>query len=355
MVAGSFRSGTQAGTSTATTSIARYMLDDNLGGTGIALDASATVVETLDYYPYGSARIDTKTGSYSGEKRKFDSMERDSATGLDYAQARYNDSSRGQFISQDPSFLAIGDPAQVQQNAGQDQQALLSDPQQLNSYSWGRDNPITQKDPSGKAIGIDDAAGAAIGGLVGAGLYLGTSISTRQFTWGGLAGGAVGGIILGVGTVNTPETGGLSFAAALAVRAAAAAAIGGGAGFAGNLTKQIIDVKSGVQHGGISGSELAASTGMGITVGGLTEGLIPDASIAGLSSGKGNWNSTLQGLKSKISNGTISSISIQSAFKGAIGSQVSNVYRTIAGSAVDALTSAGTAQSKSTLQYFQSK
>jgi hypothetical protein len=33
----------------------------------------------------------------------------------------------------------------------QDQQTFLSDPQQLNSYSYGRNNPITQKDPGGNS------------------------------------------------------------------------------------------------------------------------------------------------------------------------------------------------------------
>ena len=33
-------------------------------------DASGTVVETLDYYPYGGLRIDDKVGSYRREKTK---------------------------------------------------------------------------------------------------------------------------------------------------------------------------------------------------------------------------------------------------------------------------------------------
>jgi RHS repeat-associated protein len=52
--------------------------------------------------------------------------------------ARYYESARGQFISQDPAFL--NQPTR-----------FLNDPQQMNSYSYGRDNPITLKDPSGDA------------------------------------------------------------------------------------------------------------------------------------------------------------------------------------------------------------
>jgi RHS repeat-associated protein len=62
--------------------------------------------------------------------------------------ARYYDSSRGQFLSEDPVFL--GNPA------GQD----LVDPQSLNTYSYSEDNPITKEDANGKqAIPIALGAG----------------------------------------------------------------------------------------------------------------------------------------------------------------------------------------------------
>jgi hypothetical protein len=38
------------------------------------------------------------------------------------------------------------------QLTGKDQQAFLSDPHQMNSTSYGRDNPITNKDQNGDAI-----------------------------------------------------------------------------------------------------------------------------------------------------------------------------------------------------------
>jgi len=43
----------------------------------------------------------------------------------------------------------MGNPNQLQQLSQPSQRTLLSDPQQLNSYSYGRDNPITSKDPQG--------------------------------------------------------------------------------------------------------------------------------------------------------------------------------------------------------------
>src|SRR5262245_30301355 len=80
-------------------------------------------------------------------------------------QARYYDSSRGQFLSEDPSFLAIGTPKLTEilnrvndkgSQAGQqlnDRQALtilLADPQLMNSYGYGRDNPHVNRDSTGE-------------------------------------------------------------------------------------------------------------------------------------------------------------------------------------------------------------
>jgi hypothetical protein len=66
-------------------------------------------------------------------------------------QARYYDVSKGEFLSEDPSYLAVGNPNQVKQITGQDQSAFLADPQQSNSYGYARDNPITRSDPAGNS------------------------------------------------------------------------------------------------------------------------------------------------------------------------------------------------------------
>src|SRR5208337_2247918 len=58
----------------------------------------------------------------------------------DLLNARYYDSTRGQFLSQDPIFLSSS------QNFG--------DPQSLNSYSYSEGNPINKSDPTGKATYI---------------------------------------------------------------------------------------------------------------------------------------------------------------------------------------------------------
>ena len=47
-------------------------------------------------------------------------------------QASYYDGSKGEFWSEDPVFLAVGNPDQVKQLSQQDQQQVLRDPQLLN-------------------------------------------------------------------------------------------------------------------------------------------------------------------------------------------------------------------------------
>jgi RHS repeat-associated protein len=108
------------------------------------------VVQTLDYYPFGASRINTSTGG-ADSARKYIGQFSD-ASNLDYLNARYYDSSRGQFISQDPVFW--GDPKE------QD----LRNPQSLNSYAYANDNPITGKDPSGRQVA--QSVGLALAAIV---------------------------------------------------------------------------------------------------------------------------------------------------------------------------------------------
>src|ERR1700720_4050259 len=87
------------------------------------------VVQTLDYYPYGSTRISSATST--NERRKFIGQFSDDS-GLSHFNARYYDSGRGQFTSEEPIFLSIGDATQVKQLSQKDQPTYLADPQALN-------------------------------------------------------------------------------------------------------------------------------------------------------------------------------------------------------------------------------
>lgn len=73
-------------------------------------------------------------GATDGVRQKFTQKERDTETGLDYFDARYLASFQGRFTSPDPLYLEM---------------TRLSDPQQLNTYAYCRNNPLRHIDPTG--------------------------------------------------------------------------------------------------------------------------------------------------------------------------------------------------------------
>jgi RHS repeat-associated protein len=243
----------------------------------VVTDENDNVVQTLDYYPYGSTRISVATST--NEKRKFIGQFTDDST-LSYLNSRYYNSTQGQFLSQDSVFQSLGNPNQVQQLTGENTQTYLSDPQQFNSYGYSRDNPIINKDPSGNAFGVDDAAGFLAGGLVGTGAFITT----------GLIGG-----------------------------------------FYGNLTKQEIDIAAKKQQGGINFNDLNISALTTAGTNGILQIGLPNARIPGYSSGQGNMYATGQGMLTRGANGTISNVSVSTGVKSAIGSQAVDLYRTLVG------------------------
>jgi RHS repeat-associated protein len=121
---------------------------DHLGGTNVVTDETGQPAEVSDYYPYGSLRLDDQAGSFT-EQRKFTGHEYDSGVGLTYMGARHYDGTRGQFLAQDPAFLAVGSPA-LEQIVNRKLQGYLSDPQGLNSYSYARNNPLRLIDEDGE-------------------------------------------------------------------------------------------------------------------------------------------------------------------------------------------------------------
>ena len=123
-----------------------YDHTDQLGGIIAATNSMGAQTESLDYYPFGNQRI--STGGYTSICQYIG--ERYDSSGLNYLNARYYNSVQGRFISEDPSFLALGDSGRTLTMTGMNLNTLLMDPQLLNSYSYGRDNPITNMDSNGK-------------------------------------------------------------------------------------------------------------------------------------------------------------------------------------------------------------
>ncbi len=72
--------------------------------------------------------------------------ERDSESGLDYFGARYYGSALGRFTSPDPTVMT---------------RQRISDPQQLNLYSYTRNNPLQFIDPDGRELRLATDADAS--------------------------------------------------------------------------------------------------------------------------------------------------------------------------------------------------
>ena len=103
-----------------------YYLTDNLGSTNVLTNQTGAVIETTKYYPYGQVRA-----GGTSSKFLYTGQENDPETGLDYYNSRYYDAHLQRFIQPDSVLPNVYDP------------------QQLNRYSYVRNNPVTYNDPSG--------------------------------------------------------------------------------------------------------------------------------------------------------------------------------------------------------------
>ena len=119
----------------------QYATTDILSSPRVITDSNGNVVSRHDYMPFGEELFAGTGGRSSSQgyggsetlRKKFTGYERDSETGLDFAQARYYASTNGRFNSPDP--LASS--------------ATTADPQSWNRYAYVGNNPMTATDPSG--------------------------------------------------------------------------------------------------------------------------------------------------------------------------------------------------------------
>jgi len=289
-----------------------YVYNDHLGGTGVVAGQSGNLLQAVDYYSFGQERI-CGGGLNSGDlscdaEKKYIGEYYDIDTTLSYLNARYYDSSIGRFISQDPMFWSP--------------EGFLTDPQSFNSYAYARNNPIIYSDPSGNYVGIDDAAALLIGGTVGVLFEVGMDLATGQkITLGKVAGSFVAGALLGEAALYAPATGGAS----LVLYSVAAGTLAAGTG---NLVEQGLDITTGERKEGFNESEFLFTT----AAGGLTSVAGPaiKVKVPGISGGVGNWDAVGKSLSTKAAAGEIKSMSAQTAFKSAIGSETSGILTTAA-------------------------
>jgi RHS repeat-associated protein len=294
--------------------VVHYYFHDRLNSTNVVTDIDGNILNESDYYPYGGEIVITSGDS---NRYKFTGKERDTESGLDMFGARYYGSGLGRFMTPDWAAKPIDVPY-----------ANFGNPQSLNLYSYVVNNPTTTRDPDGHAFGLDDLVGAVTGAVVGVGVELIKDVATGQkITAGGVISAGVGGAVFGEGVVNAPETGGLSVIAAGAAKGAIEGAVLNG-------IQQGVDLATGAQKQ-FSGTSMAVSVAAGAVSGGLVSKL-PEVSVPGISSGQGNMKSVAQGVSTKIADGTVSSMSLKTAVKGAIGGQVANAGKTATEAATDA-------------------
>jgi RHS repeat-associated protein len=137
----------QAGSSNPTNPSAStsYYSSDQIGSTRIMTDGSGNVISANEFYPFGQGPEPTSSNHYL-----FTGKERDSESGNDYFGARYYGSSMGRFLSPDWSE----EPDTVPY-------AEFENPQTLNLYSYGNNNPLLNNDPDGHSVNVctNDANG----------------------------------------------------------------------------------------------------------------------------------------------------------------------------------------------------
>jgi RHS repeat-associated protein len=105
------------------------------------VDAAGAVAQKLDYLPFGDERVNVRTGAFDA-KHTFTDQEKDAESGLLYYGARYYNSRLGRFTSVDPV---------VRDNVAREEFALaLANPQFLNAYSYGGNNPLQYADEDGE-------------------------------------------------------------------------------------------------------------------------------------------------------------------------------------------------------------
>src|SRR5437879_4495339 len=112
-----------------------YYFADHLGTARVATNATGTIQDDSDFYPFGGEHV---VVSSSGNAYKFTGKERDAETTLDYFGARYLSSAQGRFAS--PDWSASPSPVPY---------ADLANPQTLNLYTYVQNNPLTYTDPTG--------------------------------------------------------------------------------------------------------------------------------------------------------------------------------------------------------------
>jgi RHS repeat-associated protein len=174
-----------------------YYFSDHLKTASVVTDASGTIQNESDYYPWGG---ELQFANNLDNHYKFTGKERDQESGLDYFGARHYSNSLGRFITPDWSVTPVPVPY-----------ADLTNPQSLNQYAYVGGNPASKADPDGHCCDLKDI-GDFIGSAVNAfsSDHLGGGLRFTANSTAGQLGAAVGDAVAtvqGVGETLLGATG----------------------------------------------------------------------------------------------------------------------------------------------------
>ncbi len=126
-----------------------FYVDTDAYGTPVAVSKSdGTTVWESDYYPFGE--LYSNINNQKPNNRGLIGKEKDQETGLTYFGARYYDEALARFGSVDP--IGPVDPW-----TSQTDYAYLTNPQRLNRYVYGMNNPYRYVDPDGRFSQLAEA------------------------------------------------------------------------------------------------------------------------------------------------------------------------------------------------------
>ena len=116
-----------------------YLTQDHLGSQRIVTNENGAVTDRKDYAAYGDETVSAQRTSGVGyttaqEPRKnYTGYEKDMEIGLEFAEARFHNSTHGRYTSVDPMIAS----------------ASIKNPQTLNRYSYVLNTPYKLVDPLG--------------------------------------------------------------------------------------------------------------------------------------------------------------------------------------------------------------
>jgi RHS repeat-associated protein len=141
-----------------------YLTEDALGSVRVTTNSFTEVKARRDFLPFGEELYAGLAGRNASQKyssstddtrKKFATYQRDAETGLDFAQSRYYSPMHGRFTSPD-EFKGGPDELFDFEDDASDNPTLyadLSNPQSLNKYQYGYNNPYKYSDPEGHCPG----------------------------------------------------------------------------------------------------------------------------------------------------------------------------------------------------------